>query len=285
MLLPTSVLPTEGPFPSVALFHGTSADILEDVLQNGLQCRSKTGRNNYADIAGGSLSSHPDYVYLTTQNYLSHALNVTLSEAERQNSYITAMIVKLDLARLDVVNLYPDEDYLRYEGERLMLPEARLPKEDFRTNARNSIEANKNHWTASLFEYPFHVVAYKYTLPLHLISAISIVHPDGILADCFCAKNKPAQSGGLRFRRFDNVSEEVLVRTENAFLDYVWGAPICVESVAAIREYRDANYDKFPNADHWDENLKDMENSAAYVFNPNAQESTWRSGLEAYLSV
>ena len=274
MLLPTKPSARKIGGTDEPLFHGTDGGIVRAVIQSGLICRNQTGRNNYAAVEGGTLTSHSDYVYLTTRNYLSHALNTAIAEGIRTQKYLPAMVVKVPLQNLDPNDLYPDEDYLRDEARSHKLPEARWSVEDLRAVARDAIESHQAFWVNSLFEYDHHVVAYKSVVPTTALSAVSLIHLDAILTDCFRVPRQHDGTGGLQFRKFTNVSDQLAEQVEQALLDYVWGEPISGDNAAAILEYRDLNLSEHRGASEWVDNLDKMKTEAAYVFDPNDEDKT-----------
>lgn len=93
------------------LYHGTSAENLENILKEGLQPRKITGKTVYEKKE----LSHPDFVYLTRTFPVAYA-------------YSIPDVKKIAILRIEVdeKDFYPDEDYverhsLYVQGNKLVL--------------------------------------------------------------------------------------------------------------------------------------------------------------------
>lgn len=84
------------------LFHGSVTLTPAEVFEHGLLPRALTGRNAWPT----QFPSIPMHVYLTSHYALRYAIANQHELAHR------GLIVEVDVDRLDVLNLRPDEDYI-----------------------------------------------------------------------------------------------------------------------------------------------------------------------------
>ncbi len=286
MFLTSSPTPPTEALKSTILYHGTTGSIVRNVLADGLLSRSRTGRaSNYDSVTDGSLTSHKEFVYLGTKNALSHALFVAYDDNDRTKKYAPAMVVKVLFERLDQTTFYPDEDYLRDEARRLKLPETNLPDPQFREIARNAVKAHKEFWVDSLVNGNHPGISVLHVVPVSAIAAISLVHIDALLTDCFRVPPQKDGSGGIQFRRFANVASKLQDQVENALLAYVWGTPISAENAKAILEFKKQTEAAHVGAAQWEGELDQMRAQSAFVFDPNSEDKTQQEKALAELSL
>jgi hypothetical protein len=81
------------------IYHGTDADWLPRILQEGLKPRKMTSKSNWKEFV-----SLPDKVYLTATYPLYFASCVSKSRM--------AAVIEIEIDLLDEHNLYPDEDFI-----------------------------------------------------------------------------------------------------------------------------------------------------------------------------
>lgn len=86
------------------VYHGTDAEAVETVLEEGLQPRNATEKSNWSEKDVPSL---PDHVYLTSM-YAPH-----FGDAARDSSDEPIAIFEVDLHSLNRdMDLFPDEDFI-----------------------------------------------------------------------------------------------------------------------------------------------------------------------------
>ncbi len=110
-----------------ALYHGTSPDRVESIMQHGLHPWDSeiVGGNNYDETPRGGpswLVPRPGHVYLSQDPRDAHdkGLNADISKlpyGTNVEDYLNrAVVFKVDPRKLDPQNINPDEDYMLSGG-------------------------------------------------------------------------------------------------------------------------------------------------------------------------
>jgi len=106
------------------VYHGTSAENVDDILKNGIQPRENTNKSNWTDIE--SISNH---VYLTR----IYSLYFGMCAVDNLSDENIA-IFEVDLNSLDEDLLYPDEDFI----------EQGIRHSEININPHNSYDKNED---------------------------------------------------------------------------------------------------------------------------------------------
>jgi hypothetical protein len=85
------------------VYHGTDAEHVDEILENGLQLREATGRSNWSQ---NNMESLPGHVYLSRL----YALYFGLGAVDSWDEPIA--VYEIDLDRIPLDSLYPDEDFI-----------------------------------------------------------------------------------------------------------------------------------------------------------------------------
>ncbi len=93
------------------LYHGTSPDNADRIMRDGFKDRSRSGVSNWE----GKVRSLKDHIYLT-RAYPFYFASCATKKGD------TASVIKVEV---DVDDLYPDEDFLKYAG---------IPEKEYRIN-------------------------------------------------------------------------------------------------------------------------------------------------------
>ena len=154
------------------LYHGTDAEHIDDIFEEGLKPRQTTGRSNW---------SHSDMESIPNHVYLSRLYGIYFGKCAVENPFEEDFAVfEIDVRRLNHDQLYPDEDYIvmairddiidldlgeKWEGASL--------KEKTRA-IRNQIAQFQSYWDASLAQLGN--ISYRGTIPPGAIRKASHIH-------------------------------------------------------------------------------------------------------------
>jgi len=120
------------------LCHGTSSDLIESALENGIQPRG-LGDSNWKEFP-----SRPDMVYLSTAYPLYYAIAAAEKKEKPQN--LDVVFFEVDLRSLKTKNMYPDEDFVAQAVAQL----EKRPIEEIHNNIRENLGAYRKSWKRSL---------------------------------------------------------------------------------------------------------------------------------------
>ena len=153
-------------------YHGTSAENVESILENGLLPREATGKSNWAD---GDVESIQDHVYLTRQHGIAFGISATGSDED-------VALIEVDLSRLRPTNLYPDEDYIEQATNRFGLNphdgfNGDLAMQDRTEQVQNNIDDYRAAWGDSM--NTMGTMSHKGKIPPHAISRVSTMDLPG----------------------------------------------------------------------------------------------------------
>ncbi len=155
-------------------YHGTNAENVESIFENGILPREATGRSNWDK---NDMESIPDHVYLTRLYGIYFGMSTVENLSEE-----SIAVFKIDLDKLDWTNLYPDEDYIeqgiRFEGiENIEPPKEYNPNApiDERTeHIRDNIASYKTLWMDSFSNLGN--ISHKGYIPPKAIKSVSILN-------------------------------------------------------------------------------------------------------------
>ncbi len=94
------------------LYHGTSKYNALAAMSHGLKPRGKNGQSNWTH----SIESSPDNVYLTDTYPSYFAINAIDTNELGQENGVEAAVLQIDVSRLNLRHLVPDEDVLEQAG-------------------------------------------------------------------------------------------------------------------------------------------------------------------------
>lgn len=184
------------------LYHGTSAEHVPGIIENGLSPRSITRQDNFGSQG---LPSIADHVYLGLQEFMFYSV---VASHHLQEQYRMA-VVEIDLDKLDFEKLFPNEDAiwstLRQEGYPEFESMHRVPAI---RKCLESVEMNRDFWYELLLTQAS--VAHKGTIPTTAISRISIFELNLILTDLFYQRQSTAAETTVVFKTLDNSSYDAL---------------------------------------------------------------------------
>lgn len=147
------------------VYHGTTADIVDDVLESGLIPSDGADRENWGEM---DFPSIPGHVYLTRY----YPLFFAAAAADETKERIT--IIEIDLSLLDAESLYPDEDFVEQVTRGTEHEEMSHDDLIDRTaTVRSNIENYREYWNDSLAVLGN--CSYKGTVPVECIRRVSVV--------------------------------------------------------------------------------------------------------------
>lgn len=155
------------------LYHGTSAEAIEDILKIGIVPISiqEDGKSNWSN----TVQSHVDHVYLTEcyAPYFAHNAS-TISDDDIDRSMA---IVEIDTNFLDADYFYPDEDFIAQflVQHSKIKPYCLLPLDHVTRMVRDNIEDYKEAWRESLEHLGN--ISYKGSIPRSAITKIAVFDP------------------------------------------------------------------------------------------------------------
>lgn len=175
------------------IYHGTTERVARLALTEGLRPREDTGtKGNWEHTS----PSHPGLVYLTTAYAAYFALSA-VGEGERMG------IVEIDLERLDVARLRPDEDYLeevRDHHDEMAQVCSGCPTSGGRFEVtawlRDNIDRFAGIWKESAARLGN--CAYAGTVPPEAITRISVVAPSVVMGACGVALDPAIRVGNYQ---------------------------------------------------------------------------------------
>lgn len=206
--------PTE---PPRFVYHGTSVDLVEDILEEGLKPRHATGKSNWD---ANETPSIKDHVYLTTLYAGYFGLNA------RTDDESLFAVVEVDLDRLEDSYIYPDEDFVEQalrEDLPLEVPEQLSLNGDMRERTaeiRSNIEAFRHYWQHSL--EMLGNVSHRGQIPPEAIRRATIVNPPSALEFALSDPSISIQNAIHMGGKYETLTR-VLLGDEVTPLEYVQG--------------------------------------------------------------
>lgn len=100
-------------YDSVILYHGTSTNCLEDILQGGLQPRSETGTK---PTGREDITNSEDRIYLGSDPESTEDIYGQVMGAAKDKTKETGGAPVILEVAVDPANLYPDDDMTAYAG-------------------------------------------------------------------------------------------------------------------------------------------------------------------------
>ena len=140
------------------IYHGTSFKNFDSILNNGIDPRSDR-KSNWEEY-----ESRDDMVYLTLAYPFYYAACVTENDDP-------LVVFEIDCGKLDVSNLYPDEDYIA-QG---ISHQTGKSLKDVHFDIRDNIDEWKDLWESSLDKMGN--VCHKGNIPISCVTRYAIVDP------------------------------------------------------------------------------------------------------------
>jgi hypothetical protein len=197
------------------LYHGTTAKVARKVLADTLRPRSETGADsNWKDV---ELQSHPDHIYLSkcyapyfaASTYANNGYSV-------YDKRIKWAIIEVDMQKLDVLSLRPDEDLLAQVIHQTpdMIPQfvrqlglKRMSLKEKTAWFRENMEYFSAEWRSSLVSLGH--IAHKGAIPKDAITRIVLFQPSSNhpIVDFALDPNISPMNFSLMRQKYDALTE------------------------------------------------------------------------------
>lgn len=240
------------------IYHGTDASHIDDIFDRGLQPRQSTGRSNWSQDGFESL---PGHVYMSRLYAIYFGMGAVDSLDE------SIAVYEIDLDRLELDSLYPDEDFIEQAMRNQNVGIGRSELVDYnegiveRTKSvRENIDEFKEYWNSSL-DF-FGNISHKGHIPPEAIRRVSIINAPSwfylLIDPTITIQN--AQLVGNKYEFYTEIifgkkytAEEALVHLYFPHADYEnFNSEIINQLKESISENQEEQIAQIVSGDYWE---------------------------------